>query len=107
MDETTYAVSVSQVFKRLVKAVDAEDPDVLEADATADMVTITAVATGLKVIVNTQRAVQQVWVAGDGAGIHFSLAADGRWLDDRGKGLELVAWVTSCVKAASGLELTP
>jgi CyaY protein len=106
MDETSYAASVSQVFKRLVKAIDEVDPDLLEADATADMVTVTAVASGQKVIVNTQRAVQQIWVAGNGAGLHFSLAADGRWLDDKGKGLELLGWVTECIKAATGLELT-
>jgi CyaY protein len=105
MDESSYAQSVAQVFKRLVKAVDAADPDLLEADTTGDMVTITAVKSGEKVIVNTQRAVSQIWVAGKGAGIHFSLGADGRWLDDKGKGLELQAWVKECVRSASGVVL--
>ncbi len=105
MDEATYAASVSAVFKRLVKAVDAVDPDLLEADATGDMVTITAVKSGEKVIVNTQRAVQQLWVAGGGAGVHFSLAPGGRWLDDKGKGLELLSWVAACVRGASGQAL--
>jgi CyaY protein len=106
MDEATYSVTVAAVFKKLVKAVDAIDPDVLEADATGDMVTIVATKTGEKVIVNTQRAVHQIWVAGGGEGVHFSLGADGRWLDDKGKGLELLAWVGSCVKKASGLALS-
>jgi len=106
MDEASYAASVSAVFKKLVKAVDAVDPDLLEADATADMVTITAVKSGEKVIVNTQRAVQQIWVAGGGAGIHFSLGPDGRWLDDKGKGLELLTWVETCVSGASGQGLS-
>jgi CyaY protein len=106
MDETSYASAVAGVFKKLVKAVDQVDPDVLEADATGDMVTITATKTGEKVIVNTQRAVQQIWVAGRGAGIHFSLAADGRWLDDKAKGLELLAWVRECVQGAAGIALT-
>jgi DNA-binding NarL/FixJ family response regulator len=44
--------------------------------------------------------VRQVWVAGKGLGVHFSLGPDGRWLDDKGKGLELVAWVNECVEAA-------
>lgn len=105
MDDSTYSATVGAVFKRLVKAVDQADPDLLEADATGDMVTITAVRTGEKVIVNTQRAVQQVWVAGQGQGVHFSLGADGRWLDDKGKGVELVAWVRACVQAASGIAL--
>lgn len=105
MDDATYTVTVSALFRRLVKAIDAVDPDVLEADATGDMVTLTATRTGEKIIVNTQRAVQQVWVAGKGEGLHFSLAADGRWLDDKGKGLELTAWVSECVRAAVGLRL--
>ncbi len=105
MDPATYAASVSSFFKRLVAAVDAIDPDLVECDATGDMVTITA-KNGTKVIVNTQRAVDQIWVAGKSAGVHFSRAADGRWLDDKGKGLELGAWVAECVRDASGVTIS-
>ncbi len=104
-DEAAYQAAVNAFFKRLVAAADAVDPDVLEADATADMVTMTAVKTGEKVIVNTQRAVKQIWVAGKGAGVHFTLQADGRWFDDKGKQLELTAWVVDCVRSASGATL--
>jgi len=106
MDEAQYSAAVSQVFKRLVKALDEVDPDVLEADSTAEMVTITA-RSGEKVIVNTQRAVHQIWVAGKGMGLHFTRQPDGRWLDDKGKGLELLAWVSDCVQAASGSVIHP
>lgn len=104
MDAATYAASVASFFKRLVAAVDAIDPDLIECDATGDMVTITA-KSGAKVIVNTQRAVDQIWVAGKSAGVHFSRADDGRWLDDKGKGLELGAWVAECVRDASGVTI--
>lgn len=107
MDDATYSAAVSKVFKRLVKACDAADPDALEADATGDMVTITGLKSGDKVVVNTQRAVQQIWVAGKGEGVHFSLGADGRWVDDKGKGLELMAWVAECVYAATGERIVP
>ncbi len=103
--DAAYSASVASFFKRLVSAVDAADPDLVECDATGDMVTITATKSGTKVIVNTQQAVSQVWVAGKGEGVHFSLAADGRWLDDKGKGLELGAWVADCVKDAAGVSL--
>lgn len=105
IDEAGYNASVGQVFKRLVQAIDDADPDLLEADSTGDMVTITAVKSNEKVVVNTQRAVRQVWVAGKGVGVHFSQAADGRWLDDKDKGLELISWVKECVAAASGVQL--
>lgn len=103
--DAAYSAAVAAFFKRLVAAVDALDPDVLECDATGDMVTITAPKSGQKVIVNTQRAVSQIWVAGHGEGVHFSREADGRWLDDKGKGLELGAWVAECVRDAAGVEL--
>jgi hypothetical protein len=35
-------------------------------------------------------------------GIHFTLADDGRWMDDKGKGLELLAWISECVAALTG-----
>jgi CyaY protein len=99
-----YDAQIAQAFKRLLQGLDAVDPDVLEADATADMITVVVPKTGEKVIINTQRAVHQVWVAGAGQGIHFSLdPATQRWLDDKGKGLELFTWVQSCIAVASGL----
>ena len=105
MDDSEFTVVASQIFKRLVKAVDAADPDVLEADSTGDMVTITATKSGEKIVVNTQRAVRQIWVAGQGAGLHFSFGGPGQWLDDKGKGIELLAWVAECVEAATGQRL--
>ncbi len=105
MDSAAYASEVAGLFKRLLACADAVDPDLLECDATGDMVTFTVPRTGAKVIVNTQRAVSQIWVAGKGEGVHFSRAADGRWWDDKDKGLELGAWIVECVRDASGVTL--
>ena len=103
LDDATYNTLVAEIFKRLLKGLDTVDPDALDADSTGDMVTITGNKSGQKVVVNTQRAVRQLWVAGKGAGIHFDFEpASARWLDDKGKGLELFAWVSQCVEAASG-----
>ncbi len=105
MDEAPYNQLVSAAFKRIVRAADAIDPDVLEADSTGDMVTLTA-RSGAKCIVNTQRAVRQVWVAGKGQGLHFSYdAASGTWKDDKGKGLELFAFVADVVNDLTGVDL--
>ncbi|MDP1922704.1 MAG: iron donor protein CyaY [Myxococcales bacterium] len=106
MEDAAFAAAVAQTFKKLIKAIDAADPDVVECDSTGDMVTITASKTGEKVVVNTQRAVHQIWVAGKGVGVHFSWSADGRWLDDKQKGLELNAWISECVESASGHRLS-
>ena len=104
LDESVYNGLTASVFKRLTAGGDGIDPDVLDTVATGDMVTCTA-ASGEKSIVNTQRAVSQMWVAGKGEGVHFSLGADGRWLDDKQKGLELSAWVAECVRDASGVAI--
>ena len=105
LDEAAYNGLVADLFKRLLKGLDAADPDALDADSTGDMVTVTGNKSGQKVVVNTQRAVHQIWVAGKGAGIHFSWDGS-RWLDDKGKQIELIAWVAECVEAASGEKLT-
>jgi CyaY protein len=106
MDESRYNGLVAQGFKRLLAALDDVDPDLVDADSTGDMLTITA-ANGEKCIVNTQRAVRQLWVAGTGQGIHFSFdEASNRWKDDKGKGLELFSFVTSVVEQISGVKLS-
>jgi CyaY protein len=104
MDETRYNQLISTAFQVLMRALDKVDTDVLDADSTGDMVTVTSAA-GQKVVVNTQRATRQIWVAGKGLGLHFSFEADGRWMDDKGKGVELFAFVSDAVEAVSGVRL--
>ena len=102
MDEATYNQLISAAFKRIIAAADELDPDVLEAESTGDMVTLTA-ASREKCIVNTQRAVRQIWVAGRGQGIHFTYdAATHSWKDDKGRGLELLAFVADVVRELTG-----
>ncbi|SET16881.1 iron donor protein CyaY [Stigmatella erecta] len=105
MDEARYNQLVAAVFKRMVAAADGIDPDVLEADTTGDMLTLTAPSRE-KCIVNTQRAVRQIWVAGKSQGIHFSYdEATGTWKDDKGRGLELFSFVAQVVREISGADL--
>jgi CyaY protein len=102
MDESRYNQLVAGIFKRLLAAADALDPDILEADSTGDMVTLTA-RSREKCIVNTQRAVRQIWVAGKSQGIHFSYdEASGTWKDDKGRGLELFSFVADVVRDLTG-----
>src|SRR5271169_939931 len=104
MDETRYNQLVAAAFATLMRALDKVDPDVLDADSTGDMVTVTS-ASGQKVVVNTQRAARQIWVAGKSLGVHFSFAPDGRWMDDKGKGVELFTFVADAVEAIAGVGL--
>jgi CyaY protein len=104
MDETRYNQLVATAFHALMRALDKVDPDLLDADSTGDMVTVTS-ASGQKVVVNTQRATRQIWVAGKGLGLHFSFEPTGLWMDDKGKGVELFAFVSDAVEAVSGVRL--
>lgn len=102
MDESRYNQLVSAAFKRILAAADDIDPDILEADSTGDMVTLTA-SSREKCIINTQRAMRQLWVAGKSQGIHFSFdEASGTWKDDKGRGLELFSFVADVVRDISG-----
>lgn len=105
MDEARYSQLIAAAFKRLLAAADSVDPDVLEAESTGDMLTLTA-RSREKCVINTQRAVRQIWVAGQGQGIHFSYdEATGTWRDDKGKGLELFSFVAGVVRELTGEEL--
>lgn len=102
LDEATYNGLISSVFKRMLATLDGVDPDVLDTEATGDMLTVTA-ASGEKCIINTQRAVRQIWVAGLGQGLHFDWApAESRWIDDKGQGVELFAHVERVLTGISG-----
>ena len=102
LDEARYNQLVAQVFKRLLDGLDALDPDLVDTESTGDMLTVTS-SRGEKCVVNTQRAVRQLWVAGKGQGIHFDYdAKTGAWKDDKGKGLELYAWVAEIVGGMVG-----
>lgn len=106
LDESRYNRLIADAFKQLVAAADKIDPDVLECDATGDMVTLTA-NTGQKCIVNTQRAVRQIWVAGLSQGIHFDYdEKSGEWRDDKAKGIELFAFVRDVVRQICGADLS-
>jgi len=105
LEESRYNQLVSAAFKKILAAADRVDPDVLEADSTGDMVTLSS-ASGEKCVVNTQRAVRQIWVAGRSQGVHFSYDEEsGAWRDDKGQGLELYGFVAGVVKELSGAEL--
>ena len=59
LDESTYNGLVAGIFKRLLEALDAADPDVVEGDSTGDMLTITSRA-GEKVVVMTAKKLEEL-----------------------------------------------
>jgi iron donor protein CyaY len=103
MDDKTFDTLVAQLWRRLTDAVDTIDPDIVEATATPDMVTL-EIAGGKEVVINTQRAVHQVWVAVPGHGLHFSWDPDRQsFWDDKRQGLELFAYVAGVLRGLAGV----
>ena len=71
-----------------------------------DVVTLTF-ANGKKCVVNTQRPTRQIWLAANARAWHFSYEeASGKWLDDKGQNVELLAQVAAIVKEHANVDLT-
>jgi CyaY protein len=109
MDESRYqklADVALHAIEDLLKDVDAE---VVDMERSGDVLTLTF-ATGKKAVVNTQRPTRQIWLAANARAWHFSYhepegTTAGRWLDDKGQGVELIAQIGEIVKEAAGIEL--
>jgi len=104
MDESAYEKLVARTLRRIEDALADVDPDVVELTATGDMLTL-QFASGVRCILNTQRAVRQLWLAARATAWHFShdAATDG-WLDDKGRG-DLWSILRATIKELSGQDL--
>jgi CyaY protein len=110
MDEARYqllAEAALRAVEDLLKDVDAE---VVDFDRAGDVLTL-VFASGQKAVINTQRPTRQIWLAADARAWHFSYeetpGQTGRWLDDKGQGLELTSQVVTIVQKLANIALTP
>ncbi len=103
LDEPRYLHLADDAFKKVLRALDAFDPDDVDAYAAGDVLSLTF-RDGSKCVLNTQRPTRQLWLAARSRAWHFSWdEASGRWLDDKGRG-ELYAILRDVVKESSGLD---
>ncbi len=106
MDETAYRARVDQAFRVISDAFEDVDAEQADIDSAGDVLTITF-ANGKRCVVNTQRPVHQIWLAGGKSAWHFSFdETTQRWLDDKGHNAELFATLAQIVAQESGLKLT-
>jgi CyaY protein len=111
MDELRYqhlADTALRAIEDLLADVDAEAVDLERA---GDVLTLTF-ANGQKAVINTQRPTRQIWLAANARAWHFSYlepdgAVPGRWLDDKGQGVELVSQIATIVKEQAGIIVSP
>ena len=107
MEESRYqnlADAALGAIERMLDDVDADDVDVERA---GDVVTLTF-KNGKRAVVNTQRPTRQIWLAANARAWHYSFdEASGRWLDDKGQGVELVGQVAAIVREQANLDVAP
>jgi len=78
MDEKTFKDLSARVIERVRRAIDAVDPDVVEANLEADVLKI-SFPTGAPFVLNMQRPIREMWLAADRRAWHFRY--DGKaWL---------------------------
>ena len=105
--EVEFRKKVQGVLDKIEKAFSDVDPDVAECEQILGAMTIT-LGDRSKCIVSTQPSIQQIWLAlaAKGVAFHFNFdESQGKWLDDKGRGIELIQCIKDYLKEEAGLEL--
>ena len=75
MNEKDYLIQVASLFARVEEHLDAFEEE-LDYDRTSDKLVITGEVSGRKVVLNTQKAIHELWLAGNAQGWHFKFQED-------------------------------
>ena len=108
MDEKEYRSLLQSLFDRIELAFDAVDPDSAECNQQFGALTIT-LPSGAKCILSAQPSVRQLWMAIASRGIahHFNWDPESKkWWDDKGKKIEVEAFLKQYLREDAGLEFT-
>lgn len=93
MSESEFRLLAKAAYDRIESQFDAIDPDEVECEVAQGALTLT-LADGARWVLSQQPPVRQLWlaVASKGRAYHFDYdAGSGRWLDDKGEGVELLS----------------
>jgi CyaY protein len=93
MDDSRYQKIADVALRAIEDMLKDVDAEVVDIERSGDVLTLTF-ADKKKAVVNTQRPTRQIW-----------LAANARWLDDKGQGVELLAQIAAIIKDLAGLDL--
>ncbi len=105
MDEGRYLKLAADAFKRIEDAFDDVDPALADLAPGGDVLTI-SFQNGLRCVVNTQRPARQIWLAAKANAYHFGYdEPSARWMDDRGRGIELMKCLADIVLENAGLRV--
>ena len=107
MDDSRYQHLADAALRTIETMLDDVDAEVVDLDRAGDVLTLTF-ADRKKAVINTQRPTQQIWVAANARAWHFGFEEGpngGRWVDDKGKGVELFSQIVAIVKESAGVDL--
>lgn len=108
MEEAEYRGLLQKTLDSIESAFDNVDPDVAECEQAFGALTI-KLADGSRCILSAQPSVRQLWLAlaARGTAYHFNYeTAQSRWMDDKGKGIELKSFLTDFLKDAAGVGIS-
>lgn len=108
MPEAEYRKKIQEAFNRIESVLSDADPDLVECEQAMGAMTI-SFADRSRCILSAQPSVRQLWLAlaALGTAYHFNYdAAKGQWFDDKGKGIELMAYMKSFLKEKTGLDVS-
>jgi iron-sulfur cluster assembly protein CyaY len=95
MSESDFRRLAKTAYDRIESRFDDVDPDEVECEVAQGALTLT-MADGARWVLSQQPPVRQLWlaVASKGRAYHFDYdTASGRWLDDKGEGVELLSYL--------------
>jgi iron donor protein CyaY len=95
LSESEYRALIQKSMRRIESAFEGVDPDLAECEESMGSLTIQIPGHG-RCILSAQPSVRQLWLAlaSKGIAIHFNYdSKSGKWIDDRGQNLELMAFL--------------
>lgn len=107
MGESEFLAQAEATLNAIEAALDRlNDEDALDVECSrsGNVLEIEFIADGSKIIVNSQAAMQELWVAARSGGYHYR-QQDGQWRNTR-DGSELMAALSGMVSAQGGAAVT-
>ena len=106
MVEKIYRHILDETFARIDRAFESVDPDVAEVSISQGALTITFDGKH-RFMVTPQPSPRQLWVAFRDRAWHFDYdQATGRWLDDRGQGVDALKLIEDTTRDATRIDIT-
>ena len=106
MEEKVYRQLIDEVFRQIDAGFEGVDPDLAESVFSQGTLTIVFRET-TRLILSPQTPVRQIWVAFKDRAWHFDLDEQtGKWMDDRGEGIELYKLIADTARETVGAKVS-